>query len=261
MSDALSVSAETARIDGAAARSCPADILPVRAEALVFEAGGRRLIDGIDLDLQQGTRTVVMGPNGAGKSLLLRLLHGLIAPSGGRVLWNGRTADAAALRRQAMVFQKPILLRRSVAANIAYALKVRRLPRAEREARVGEMLTLANLDRLAGAPARVLSGGEQQRLALARALATGPEILFLDEPTSSLDPASTELIERIVDEAAGRGTKIVLVTHDLGQARRLADEVVFIHRGRIAERGAAVGFFQSPASEPAADFLSGKLVI
>ncbi|MEJ8575018.1 ATP-binding cassette domain-containing protein [Microbaculum marinum] len=245
----------------AAMPSSAGDILPLRAEALSFEAGGRRLVDAVDLDLGPGTRTIVMGPNGAGKSLLLRLLHGLIRPSGGRVLWNGRPADAAVLRRQAMVFQHPVLLRRSVSANIAYALKVRRLPVAERRARVADMLELANLEALAHAPARVLSGGEQQRLALARALATRPEILFLDEPTSSLDPAATAAIERIVWEAADRGTKIVMVTHDIGQARRLADEIVFMHRGRVAERSAAFRFFQAPVSAPAADFLSGKLVL
>jgi tungstate transport system ATP-binding protein len=241
--------------------SFAADILPLVAEELAFEAGGRQLIDGIDLELGAATRTVIMGPNGAGKSLLLRLLHGLIAPSAGRVTWNGRSADAAILRRQSMVFQHPVLLRRSVAANIAYALKVRRVPRGQRQARVGEMLAVANLEALASAPARILSGGEKQRLALARALATRPEILFLDEPTSSLDPAATAAIEGIVDNAAGRGTKIVMITHDLGQARRLADEVVFMYRGRIVERSAAFRFFQSPVSRQAADFLSGKLVI
>jgi tungstate transport system ATP-binding protein len=211
------------------------DILPLVADGLVFEAGGRRLIDGIDLTLLPGARTVVLGPNGAGKSLLLRLLHGLIRPTAGRVTWNGRSADAGILRRQAMVFQKPVLLRRSVAANIDYALKVRGLSRAERGPRVTEMLRTADLDELAVSPARVLSGGEQQRLSLARALATRPEILFLDEPTASLDPGSTQAIE-------------------------LADEVVFIHRGRVAERTAAFRFFQSPVSKPATDFLAGNLV-
>ncbi len=237
------------------------DILPLVAEGLVFEAGGRRLIDGIDLTLLPGARTLVLGPNGAGKSLLLRLLHGLIRPSAGRVTWNGRPADAGILRRQAMVFQKPVLLRRSVAANIDYALKVRGLPRAERNPRVAEMLRTADLGDLAASPARVLSGGEQQRLSLARALSTRPEILFLDEPTASLDPGSTQAIEQLIDAAAANGTRIVMVTHDLGQARRLADEVVFIHRGRVAERTAAFRFFQSPVSKPATDFLAGDLVI
>ena len=236
------------------------DILPLVAEGLVFEAGGRRLIDGIDLELQPGARTIVLGPNGAGKSMLLRLLHGLIRPTAGRVVWKGRPADAAVLRRQAMVFQKPVLLRRSVSANIDYALKVRGVSRAERGARVAEMLAIADLQTLADAPARVLSGGEQQRLALARALATQPEILFLDEPTSSLDPTSTRAIERLIGDAAAAGTRIVMVTHDLGQARRLADEVVFLPRGRIAERTAAFRFFQSPVSAPATDFLAGHLV-
>lgn len=238
-----------------------ADILPLVAEGLVFEAGGRRLVDGVDLELQPGARTIVLGPNGAGKSLLLRLLHGLLRPSAGRITWNGRPADATTLRRQAMVFQKPVMLRRSVAANIDYALKVRGVPRTGRIPRVREMLRTADLDRLAPSPARVLSGGEQQRLSLARALVTQPEVLFLDEPTASLDPASTLAIERLIDDAAAAGTRIVMVTHDLGQARRLADEVVFIHRGRIAERTAAFRFFQSPMSQPAADFLAGHLVL
>jgi tungstate transport system ATP-binding protein len=237
------------------------DILPLVAEGLVFEAGGRRLIDGIDLDLYPGARTIVLGPNGAGKSLLLRLLHGLIRPSAGRITWNGKPAGADILRRQAMVFQKPVLLRRSVAANIDYALKVRGLPRPDRARRVADMLSIAKLDDLAKTPARVLSGGEQQRLALARALVTRPEILFLDEPTSSLDPASTQAIELLIEEAAAAGTRVVMVTHDLGQARRLADEVVFIHRGRVAERTAAFRFFQAPVSDPAQDFLAGHLVL
>lgn len=244
-----------------AVRVQDSDLLPLRAESLVFETSGRRLIDGIDLELHAGVRTIVLGPNGAGKSLLLRLLHGLLAPTSGRVTWNGRPADAAIRRRQAMVFQKPVLLRRSVAANVDYALKIRGLPRAERAPRVAGMLKLANLESHSGVPARVLSGGEQQRLSLARALVTRPEILFLDEPTASLDPASTQAIETLIQAAAASGTRIVMVTHDIGQARRIADEVVFVHRGRIAERAAAFRFFRSPASRPAADFLEGKLVL
>lgn len=236
-------------------------ILPLTAEGLVLQVGGARLVDGVDLVLAAGGPTVIMGPNGAGKSLLLRLLHGLIPPTAGRVLWQGRPADHAVRLRQAMVFQKPVLLRRSVAANIDYALKVHRLPRNVRRERLARALRLARLEALRDRPARVLSGGEQQRLALARALATRPEILFLDEPTASLDPASTLAVEELIGQAVADGTKIVLVTHDPGQARRLADEVVFLHRGRVTEQTAAERFFVQPASAAARDYLAGRIVI
>jgi tungstate transport system ATP-binding protein len=239
----------------------PNSILPLEAQRLAFEAAGARLIDRIDLVLEPGLKTVVVGPNGAGKSLLLRLLHGLVEPTSGRVLWRGRPADRGTRLRQAMVFQKPVLLRRSVAANIAYVLRVRGVAGQTRAERLRQTLTLAQLTRLASRPARVLSGGEQQRLALARALAVEPEILFLDEPTASLDPASTLAVEELVERAHADGTKIVLVTHDLGQARRLADEVVFLHRGQIAEHTPAGPFFARPRSAPARAFLAGRIVV
>lgn len=236
-------------------------ILPLEARGLVFTVQGQRLIDGINLTLGSGRRTVIMGPNGAGKSLLLRLLHGLLRPTAGRVLWAGRAADAAVARRQAMVFQRPVLLRRSVVANIRYALSVTRVPRAEREARVTEMLELARLAHLARSPARVLSGGEQQRLAIARALSTHPQVLFLDEPTASLDPASTLAVEALIRTADRGGTKVVLVTHDRDQSRRLAEEVVFLQHGRVAEHTSAREFFGRPRSPEAAAFLEGRLLV
>lgn len=235
-------------------------LLPLRVRGLTLELGGRRLIDGVDLDLRAGGRTVLMGPNGAGKSLLLRLLHGLIPPTAGVVQWSGEVEGRALRRRQAMVFQRPVLLRRSVAANIAYALAAQGVPRRERRSRTQEALRWARLEALAERPARVLSGGEQQRLALARALSTHPEVLFLDEPTANLDPASTQAIEELIEAAHRDGTKIVLVTHDLGQARRLADEVVFMHRGRICEHSAAEAFFEAPGSESARAYLAGRLI-
>jgi tungstate transport system ATP-binding protein len=238
-----------------------ARILPVEARGLVFDAGGRRLIGGIDLAIGAGPLTVIVGPNGAGKSLMLRLLHGLIAPTAGEVLWAGRPADAAARRRQAMVFQRPVLLRRSAAANIRHALRARGIRGAEARARAAEALDLAGLAHLADAPARVMSGGEQQRLAVARALALRPDILFLDEPTASLDPASTLAVEALIGKAYLAGTKIVLVTHDLGQARRLADEVIFLVAGRVEERAAADRFFASPVSGRGAAFIAGRIVL
>ena len=238
-----------------------AGLLPLAVEGLVFEAGGRRLIDGLDLQLQAGPLTVVLGPNGAGKSLLLRLLHGLIAPAAGRISWAGRAPDRALRLRQALVFQRPVLLRRSVAANLRYALAAHGIRGAERQARAEQWLARAGLAALARRPARLLSGGEQQRLALARALACAPEVLLLDEPTASLDPASALAIETLIGAARDAGTKVVLVTHDLAQARRLAEQVVFLDRGRVEEVAPAAAFFDRPASERARAFVAGRLLV
>ncbi|HEX6142261.1 MAG TPA: ATP-binding cassette domain-containing protein [Geminicoccaceae bacterium] len=240
--------------------SAPA-VLPLAAERLVFEAGGRRLIDGISIVLRPGLRSVVMGPNGAGKSLTLRLLHGLLRPSGGRILWDGRPLDRAAQLRQAMVFQRPVMLRRSALDNLLHALRARGVPRRACGSRAQAALERAGLEGQARTPARLLSGGEQQRLALARALALAPEILFLDEPCANLDPASTLVIETLIQQAHDEGTKIVLVTHDLGQAKRLADEVIFLHRGRLLEQSPAARFFDRPASPEAEAFLAGRIVL
>ena len=234
-------------------------ILPLEARALAYEAGGHRLIDGLNLGFEDGGLSAIIGPNGAGKSLLLRLLHGLIAPSGGEVLWRGQVADEGIRLRQAMVFQRPVLLRRSVAANLRYALRHGRNGAAV-DASVQEWLARANLLHLADRPARLLSGGEQQRLALARALSRRPEVLFLDEPTASLDPTATLAIEELIGQAKADGTKVILVTHDLGQAKRLADEVLFLHRGRVEARAPTAQFFVDPESDNAAAFLAGRLV-
>ena len=236
-------------------------ILPGRAEGLCFEAEGRRLIDGVDLRLEAGPLTVMLGPNGAGKSLLLRLLHGLIEPSAGRLTWAGQPAGRATRRRQAMVFQRPVLLRRSADANLRYALRAKGLTGPTLGQRALDWLTRAELAPLASQPARLLSGGEQQRLAVARALSTEPEVLFLDEPTASLDPTSALAIEALLREARASGTKIVLVTHDIAQARRLADEVVFLYHGRVASQAPAERFFADPGSEPARDFIAGRIVV
>jgi len=236
-------------------------ILPLEARGLVYEAAGRRLIDGLDLSVPPGALTAVLGPNGAGKSLLLRLLHGLLIPSAGRISWAGRPADASIRRRQAMVFQKPVLLRRSAAANLDYALRLRgALPAAARRARRAELLAMGSLEHLAGTPARLLSGGEQQRLALVRALALDPEILFLDEPTASLDPAATLAIERLILDAHARGTTVLLVTHDRDQARRLARRVALVVGGRVVEEAPTETFFTAPRSEAAQAFLAGRLM-
>lgn len=235
-------------------------VLPIRGSGLVIRRGGRALLDGIDISIEPGPLTVVMGPNGAGKSLLLRALARLVPADAGLVTWAGTAPDAARAPRLGFVFQKPVMLRRSAIDNVAYALKVAGVPRAEREPRARDALAAAGLERLAASPARVLSGGEQQRLAIARALATRPEALLLDEPTASLDPAATLAIEEAVRGAHAAGTTVVFVSHDLGQARRLADEVIFVHRGRIAERAPAGRFFTAPSSEAASNFIEGRLM-
>lgn len=248
----------TARIFdfSAAEPAVPNRLMPFLAEGLTLRFGDHAVLDGLDLRLGGTGCTMLLGPNGAGKSLLLKVMHGLVAPSAGLVTWAGRPA-AETTRRQSLVFQTPTLLRRSVAANIDFVLKARGLDRA----RVAELLDHVGLGHKADQPARLLSGGEGQRLALARALATEPDVLMLDEPTASLDPASVLAIERIVAQARDRGVRIVFVTHDVGQARRMADDVVFLFRGRVGEHRPAPDFFRAPASQAARDYLDGNIVV
>jgi tungstate transport system ATP-binding protein len=239
-------------------RATTSDLPIVFANATV-RAGGVTILDRISLSISPGPPTLLIGPNGSGKSTLIRLGMGLVEATDGKVGWGGR--EDARGNRLAMVFQRPVMLRRSAAANVAYALASSDVPERERGPRVAELLRTVGLETLANRPARRLSGGEQQRLALARALARDPEVLFLDEPTASLDPASTKAVEDIVRSAAAAGIKIVMASHDLGQARRLAGDVVFLVRGRVAEQAPADRFFASPATPEAAAFVRGDLVI
>jgi len=182
---------------------------------------------------------------------------GLLRPVAGRILYA--SGAEVARRRCAIVFQKPVMLRRSAARNIAFALKAAaRVPEA---ASIERLLQAVGLGGVAERPARRLSGGEQQRLALARALARDPDVLFLDEPTASLDPAATKSVEDIIVRTAERGVKIVMATHDLGQARRLAGDVVLLANGDIVEKAAATTFFQAPATPMAQRFLAGELML
>ncbi len=239
-------------------------ILPLALEGVSFAAGGQTLVHDLSLEIAGGSRTIMLGPNGAGKSLILRLCHGLLRPSAGCVVWRGPDAAQGgatqAKRHQAMVFQRPVMLRRSVAANVSYALSLHGIPRGARPAIVDEALDRARLAGLRARPARVLSAGEQQRLALARAWALKPQVLFLDEPTANLDPAASRAVEGIIEAIHNSGTKIVMTTHDLAQARRLADDIIFIHHGRLVERGPAAAFFERPSTEPAMAFIHGELL-
>jgi tungstate transport system ATP-binding protein len=233
-------------------------LLPLQLRDVSYTAGGRTILHRINAEIAAGPRTVILGANGAGKSVLMRLCHGLLKPSSGSVEW----AEAELRReprRQAMVFQRPVMLRRSALANVTYALKVAGLPRQERMLRARGALESVGLLGLADHPARVLSGGEQQRLALARAWALRPEVLFLDEPTANLDPSATKEVESIIGAIHAIGTKLVMTTHNLGQARRLADEVLFLHQGRLVERTPVESFFTKPASREAQAFIKGEL--
>ena len=236
----------------------PADARALGLQNVSLAVGGKTLIEDMSLALSGDGITMIMGPNGAGKSMLLKLAHGLIAPDKGSVTWGGEPLNDAGRRAQAMVFQKPVLLRRSVAANVDFALKARGIRDA---ARRNDLLDHVGLLGHARQPARLLSGGEQQRLALARALALKPRVMLLDEPTASLDPASVLKIESIVQEAHAAGTRIIFVTHDPGQAGRLADDIVFVHRGRVHEHGPADMFLSRPDTAQARDFLQGRIVV
>ncbi|MDR3493547.1 MAG: ATP-binding cassette domain-containing protein [Ancalomicrobiaceae bacterium] len=232
-------------------------ILPLAIEGLSYEIGGCRLV-GVDRALiTKGRRTVVLGPNGAGKTLFLKLCHGLIAPSQGTVAFAGGIKPAA--RRQAMVLQRPVLLRRSVAGNLRHALAVAGFGYLERRRRTVRMLDQFGLADLSDRPARVLSGGEQQRLAIARAVSVEPELLFLDEPASGLDPSATRQIEEILLGLHADGLTWVMTTHDLAQARRLADDILFFHAGRLIEAAPADRFFAEPDTDAARAFLESRL--
>jgi tungstate transport system ATP-binding protein len=233
-------------------------ILPLVARRLEYRVGGEQLLGPIDFEINGRGRTVVLGPNGAGKSLLLRLAHGLLQPSSGSLEW--RTQDGAELRRrQAMVFDRAVLLRRSARANVEYALGLHGVRGAERQARAAQALERTGLTAIAERAARALSAGEQQRLALARAWALRPEVLFLDEPTASLDPAAARRVEELILEIGAAGTAIVMTTHDLALARRIGDDVLFLHLGLLNERAPAAEFFAAPRTAEARAFQRGEL--
>jgi tungstate transport system ATP-binding protein len=237
----------------------PASELPVVMSEVAIVAGEVTIVDAINLFFLPGLPSVLIGPNGSGKTTLLRAAMGLIPVTRGRITWGGR--EAAPPTRRAIMFQRPVMLRRSAAGNLRYALAAANVPHRERDARAAELLALVGLDGLSERPARRLSGGEQQRLALARALARDPELLFLDEPTASLDPAATKAIEDIVRAIGARGVQVVMATHDLGEAKRLAGDIVLLHRGRIIESGPAAEFFAQPRTEAARRFIAGELLV
>ncbi|MCP5264843.1 MAG: ATP-binding cassette domain-containing protein [Burkholderiaceae bacterium] len=253
---------------GVGSRSAPASGQPARAagaadlvvESLTVRYGELTVLDDIHLRIPLAGRTVVIGPNGAGKTTLLMAIQGLVQAALGRI--SGAQAGGTQRPfRLAYVFQKPVMLRRSALGNVEHAIdcgaarQVR--SRAARRALALQALTDVGLAALADRPARRLSGGEQQRLAIARANAIAPDCLLLDEPTSSLDPAASAAVERLLLRIADAGRGLLMTTHDLAQARRIARHVVFIHHGRIVEAGPADAFFDGPQTESARRFLRG----
>jgi len=237
----------------------PATDLPIAFSDVSILAGGVTILDRLSIEFLPGAPLLLIGPNGAGKTTLLRAAMGLIPATSGRITWAGR--EASPPDRRAILFQRPAMLRRSAVGNVRYALAAAGVPRDHRAGRAAELLALVGLAGLERRPARRLSGGEQQRLALARALARDPAVLFLDEPTASLDPAATKAIEDIVRAVTARGVKVVMSTHDLGQAKRLAGEVVLLHRGRLIESGPASEFFVKPRTQEARTFIAGELLV
>lgn len=231
-------------------------MFPLCIRGLRFQPNGRAVLDNLDLELSGEGISVILGSNGTGKTLLLRLLAGLLPAHAGTITWGGAAQPDG---RMAMVFQQPMLLRLSVYTNVEFALRPQNLSAAERLARTHEVLARVGLAHRAKDCARLLSGGERQRLALARAWAIRPRLLLLDEPTASLDPSATEAVERIIREIRTDGAKVLMTTHNLGQATRLADDVIFLADGRVQEHEPAQRFFARPQSPAARAFMQGEL--
>jgi tungstate transport system ATP-binding protein len=236
-------------------------VLPITASDLGIRRSNRDLLSVPSLSLGELGCSAIVGPNGAGKTLLVRTLAGLQSPDKGTVTWCRRAPDRQRQHRVGMLLQRPVLLRRSAAANIVYALQTIGISGEFAKQTAAQALQQAGLASLANTPARQLSGGEQQRLCLARALALEPAMLFLDEPTASVDPVSTLPIEQMLGNAISRGLRVVLVSHDLGQVRRLADEVLLMHAGRIVERSRSADFFTRPTTREGRAFIAGELLI
>jgi tungstate transport system ATP-binding protein len=231
-------------------------MVPIHIRDLVFRPQGRTVIDGLSATIRPEGITAIVGPNGAGKSVALRLIDGLLRPDGGSIRFGDRPPDSV---RRAFVFQKPGLIHGSVRRNAALALAPLRLSHREAAERVDAALHKVGLRHRAEEAARKLSGGEQQRLALARALVVRPELLLLDEPTASLDPSATEAIEELVIAFAQGGTKVLLVSHNLGQVARLASDVLVLSRGKAVEHGPAHAILAAPRTSEARAYIKGEL--
>ena len=231
------------------------NMFPLTLSNLSVRHRGKTVLGPIDLVIDQGGPTMVIGPNGSGKTTLLRVMHGIEHISEGTVDWA--QPDHA---NHAYVFQSPVVLRRTVAENLSYPLSLINLPKLEINAAVEYWIERIGLGKVANRSATRLSGGERQKLAIARALIRNPEVLFLDEPCSNLDGQSTREIETLLLKTATAGTRVIMATHDMGQARRLAADVIFMKSGRIAETGLAPDVFDAPQTPDLQAFLKGDIL-
>ena len=233
-------------------------ILPLTLSQVQVVKQGKRILGPLDYKLSGRGITVVLGPNGSGKTTFLRTMHGLEHIRAGRLYWACTTL--AARKSQAFVFQTPILLRRTVLDNIAYPLLVDGSTKVTAYARAQEIAERIGLGGLLGVMGTAISGGEKQKLALARALVRKPQVLFLDEPCANLDGSATKDIEAILMDEKANGTRLIMSTHNVAQARRLADDVVFLYRGLLHDQGSSASFFTTPATNEALTFLNGGIL-
>ena len=233
-------------------------MFPLIAENLVVEFKGQRILGPIGLNLSKGDIAVILGPNGSGKTTLLKSLHGIIKIKHGAISWSCPKSESMA--KQMFVFQSPVMLRRSVFENLTYPLTLCKTPKAEINRLADEWVSRVSLKEVIHVAATRLSGGEKQKLALARALITKPEMLFLDEPTASLDGKTTLEIEKLLQNCAENGTTIMMSTHDIGQAKRLAKNILFLNKGKLESTQPAQTFFREPMSNNASKFIAGDIV-
>jgi tungstate transport system ATP-binding protein len=230
-------------------------MFPLTLEQILVRRKGKTVIGPTDLVLQPQGPTIIIGPNGSGKTTLLRVMHGIERVTSGKVTWQHDDPS-----QHAFVFQSPILLRRSVHENLAYPLRLINMPKAQIAQAVDHWLDRIGLQDVRSSPALRLSGGERQKLAIGRALIRNPQVLFLDEPCANLDGRATRDIEALLQETSAAGTRLVMATHDMGQARRLAQDLVFMLDGRVHESGAASTAFAQPRTQELAAFLRGDIV-
>ena len=233
-------------------------MFPLIAENLVVEVKGKRILGPIGLNLSKGDIAVILGPNGSGKTTLLKSLHGIIKIKHGAISWSCPKSESMA--KQMFVFQSPVMLRRSVFENLTYPLTLCKTPKAEINRLADEWVSRISLKEVIHIAATRLSRGEKQKLALARALITKPEMLFLDEPTASLDGKTTLEIEKLLQNCAENGTTIMMSTHDIGQAKRLAKNILFLNKGKLESTQPAQTFFREPMSNNASKFIAGDIV-
>ena len=233
-------------------------ITPIKILDLSIIINNRLILNNINCELNDRSITAILGPNGAGKSLLLQTINGLIPISKGKILFNSKQHDENIRKQQAMVFQTAVLLRRTVLGNMEF---INSLNNKINSLDVKSILKKVGLEYYMDKPARLLSGGEKQRLSLARALLLKPKLLLLDEPTANLDPYSLKLIEDTILEENKNGTSIILTTHDMSQAKRLASNIIFINKGKVIEKNSSREFFANPKSSEAKKYINGEILL